>query len=277
MHRTCPVSAILMVTVGLLAVGEDGPAEKESAWQRLFLEHAGEYEIATLDDDPSAATLVAEPVLKWSQPIRGGGDGAVYLWTRHGLPAAIGTFFIWPAGEGRQGVAHELHSLSTLPLDAKWRDRTSTPPRDAIRWRPVPDGPAVAMSVQRRQRQMRDLARQFEATSRDPQGKTWELRLLTRPLYRYEHPESDRMPLTGEPLDVSLFGFVEGTDLEVVLLIQAMGTESGPLWQYACARLSDYRLTVQHQRRIVWEVERSGPDKPREAYHCTTVEYRTEP
>lgn len=277
MYPAASLFGILIASLGVFASGQDRPVEKESAWQRLFREHAGEYYIVSTGNTPATATLVAEPVLKWSQPIRGGGDGAIYLWTHRGLPTAIGTFFIWPAGEGRQGVAHELHSLSASPLDAKWRDRSWTPPKDAIQWRPVPNGPPVAMSADKRLRQLRELARQFEATSRDPQGKAWELRLLARPLYRYERPESEGLPLTGEPLDLSLFGFVEGTDLEVVILLQAIGTESNLQWQYAFARLSDYQLTVQHQRETVWEVERSGPDKPREAYHCTTVEYRMAP
>jgi hypothetical protein len=267
--------SLLVVTTIIIA--EDRPAaESLTGWQRLFREHAAEYRIQPVGTD-SPARLWPDPILKWSQPVRGGGEGAIYLWTLEGRPVTIATLFIWPKGDGRQAVAHELHSLSSQPLDAKWRDRTWTPPKNGITWQRGDNLPAPSTSADQRLRQMRDLARQFQASSRDRQDKTWELRLLTRPIHRYELPTATDSPAVDTVLDGSVFGFVEGTDLEVVLLVQAVQTATGPRWEFAFARMSDYRLTVRRDDRIVWDVDVCGPDTPRAAYHCTTVEYRASP
>jgi hypothetical protein len=75
----------------------------------------------------------------------------------------------------------------------------------------------------------------------------------------------------------SSFGFLEGTDLEVVLLLQARRGATGPRWEYALARMSDFTLKVQFGERTVWKVDRSQPDQSRAAYYCSTVESRDSP
>lgn len=207
--------------------------------------------------------------------MRGGADGAVFVWTQEGRPVAIGTFFIWPMENGLQGVTHELHSLSQLPLVGAWRERRWTPPGDSIVCKPVPGAAAPAATADQRLRQMRDLARQFSAESNDKNDRKWNLRLLPRPVYRYALDQnSEQAPVERDVLDGALFGFVEGTDLEIVLLMQAARRDAGYRWEYALARMSDFRLAVKHGERIVWEVDRSGYDNPRVAYYCSTVESR---
>ena len=101
---------------------------------------------------------------------------------------------------------------------------------------------------------------------------------MPRPIYRYEIDRPNAPG--GEQSDVSdgaLFGFVEGTDLEVVLSLQARQTGEGAEWEYALARMSDFRLKVTLGDRAVWEVDRAGFDNPRVAYYCSTVESRTSP
>src|SRR5438128_758080 len=98
--------AFMLIACSLAA---DEPVKTESPWQKLFRKQAAEYRF-TLDDERKVA-VSREPILFWSQPVRGGDDGGVFLWTSEGLPLAIGTFFIWPPAEGGQAVTHELHSL----------------------------------------------------------------------------------------------------------------------------------------------------------------------
>src|SRR5260221_7190260 len=83
---------------------KDKPPEKMSGWQRLFRRQAAEYKIVVEGENSADVQLVTEPILQWSQPVRGGADGAVFVWTQEGQPVAIGTFFIWPTKEGTQGV-----------------------------------------------------------------------------------------------------------------------------------------------------------------------------
>src|SRR5262245_3006347 len=275
---TCPALMVSLLFGGLCGGARtDGePSDELSAWQRLFLEHAAGYRFDLGGQKEAEVKLVPKPVLQWSQPVRGGADGAVFVWTQEGRPVAIGTLFIWPTADGRQGVTHELHSLSTAPFVATWRARKWTPPRDAVAWQPLAGMRAPAATAEQRLRQMRDAARQFQAESTDKKDQKWVLRLLPRPIYRYEMeganapPEADR-----DVSDGALFGFVEGTDIEIVLAVQARKTEKGRQWEYALARMSDFRLKVSREGKLVWEVGPTGFDNPRVAYYCSTVETRT--
>jgi hypothetical protein len=274
------VIALVIATVGYgTANGDendkDKPTEKMSGWQRLFRKQAADYKIVVEGDSSGDVQLVTEPVLHWSQPVRGGADGAVFVWAKEGQPVAIGTFFIWPVSERLQGVTHELHSLSQFPLVAAWHNRRWTPPKDSIVWNPVPDAPKPGTSAEQRLRQMRDLARQFSAESHDKDDRKWDLRLLPRPIYRfYGDRKSQPDAAERDVLDGALFGFVEGTDLEIVLSIRAAKSETGHRWEYALARMSDFRLAARHGDTTVWQVDRASFDNPSVAYYCSTVENR---
>src|SRR4051794_31516597 len=100
-------------------------ADGRGKWVPLFQRHAGEYVIRSGADAGAAAEarMLPEPLLRWWQPVRGGDDGALYLWVRDGRPVAAVTFFTfrWPAGE--RVIVHERHSLTQEPVEATWRGR----------------------------------------------------------------------------------------------------------------------------------------------------------
>lgn len=271
------IVALVLLLAPCLMRADDKPAQKMSGWQRLFRKHAAEYMIVADGADGSAVKLVPEPLLQWSQPVRGGADGGVFLWTLEGRPIAIGTMFIYPMEKGQQGVVHELHSLSQSAFVGTWRDRRWIPPQNSIVWKPVPDSPAPAAKPELRLRQMRDLVRQFSAESHDKSDRRWDLRCLVRPIFRYEvDRKQDSKATDSDILDGALFGFVEGTDLEIVLSIEARKTTAGYRWEYALSRMSDFRLVMKLADKTVWEAEPNpGNDNPRLAYYCSRVEVRT--
>lgn len=265
------IAVLLVLGCGAFAHSEDKAPEQLSSWQKLLRTHAAEYTMTAADEGQARIKLVPEPILQWSQPVRGGAEGAVFVWEREGRPMAIGTLFIWPASGGKQGVAHELHSLSSEPLNATWRDRTWTPPKNSVVWTELAEAPRPASKPEQRLRQMREAARRFSAESLNHEHRRWDLRLLPQPIYRYKVDGS----AGNELLDGALFGFVEGTDLEIVLAIQARNADDGARWDYALARMSDFQMTARLGDKTVWQVERSAYDTPRAAYTCSTVEYRT--
>lgn len=266
-----PMAAMVLLLGAFAVPADDKEPDKLSAWQKLFRKQAGEYSFVIEGEQAGEVRVVPEPVLNWSQPVRGGAEGAVFVWAQAGRPVAIGTFFIWPS-DGKQNVAHELHSFSQEPMRATWHGFTWDPPKDSVVWMPMPDAAKPAGRPEQRLRQMRDLAEQFSAESIDHNDRRWDLRLLTRPIYRYA---LDKSTETGELIDGALFGFVEGTDLEIVLAIQARKDSSGAHWEYALARMSDFRLTAKLGEKIVWQVARAGGANPRANYTCPTVEVRT--
>jgi hypothetical protein len=99
---------------------------------------------------------------------------------------------------------------------------------------------------------LRSLSREFTGRSLSDAGQAWELRLLPQPLYRYESTDPD-------VLDGALFTLVSsaGTDPEIILLLEARKTPTGPQWVYGAARFSDMNLWLKHKNQEVWSSIRS--------------------
>lgn len=263
---------LLLVAGALLvnAVSADEPAKTESPWQKLFRQHAADYRFTF--EDERRVEVAKEPILFWSQPVRGGDDGGVFLWTSAGRPVAIGTFFIWPLDNGGQGVTHELHSLTAEAFQAEWHGRAWLPPENAIRWNVVADVASPTATPERRLLQAKRLAGKFAATSQGRDDRQWELRLLPRPLYRYELPKDNK----SDVLDGIVFGLVQGTDLEIVLMLEAVSGKTLS-WRWAAARMSDLPLSLKLGDKEVWSAEKAKFDDSRGAYFCGTVERYQEP
>lgn len=189
-----------------------------------------------------------DPILRWTQPVRGGDDGAVFLWVADGRPEAVGTIFTYRIPNSPRAFQHEVHSLATTGLDATWRGRPMwRSERPGVAFRPVPGAPEPAASASARSRQMQAIARDFSASSVHEKAGKNELRLMPRALHRYQ--------ATGpEPVDGGLFCFAHGTDPEAFLLLEARREGGATAWRYAFARFSDLALRAQFQGRDVWEV-----------------------
>jgi hypothetical protein len=251
---------------------ESNKQETVSPWQRYFRRLAGEYRM-TAGDSATELKLVEAPVLKWSQPVRGGQDGAVFVWLQDGRPAAIGTFFIWPTQDGRQAVTHELHALSSVAIQGNWRDSIRWKPgKDPVTWRVLPDAPAPGDGSAKLATVARKLARRFAATTRNHEGQTRQLRLLPRPLFEYG-AETKKNRWRGG----ALFSLVEGTDTEVLLWLEARTDGETPAWHYAFARMSDLELRVTLDDKEVWRTEFAKFGLPDVPYFCTSPELLREP
>jgi hypothetical protein len=252
------------------ALRADDPAAAEaSRWQAHFHQIASEYVMTTAGEKPRELTWLDRPIMKWTQPVRGGEHGSIFLWLDGKRPAAIGMIFTWPHPSRGQAVTHEVQTLADEPLKGVWKQRTWSPPGNSIRWEPMPDAPAPVESGKGRDLELRRISRRFNATSESRQGQKRELRLLPTPIYRYD---SDAALGSG-----AMFGFVEGTDLETVLLVEARATDDGPRWHFGFARMSDLRLNARRDEQSVWEVNFASYDVMNAAYSNGTAEYLREP
>lgn len=212
------------------------PKDGRGKWAPLFARHAGEYRVH-FGSGGKEASRRPEPVLRWWQPVRGGDDGALYLWVADGRPVAAVTFFTFKWPDGNRAVVHEKHSLTTEPVEAEWRGRVVWhAPKPGVSFRPVPDAPRLAPTPAARLRQMQAVARDVSAVTTDDKGSNWTLRPLARPLYRYEGAA-----------DGALFALAQGTDPEAFLLIEARGEGDAARWEFAAARFTDLKLRVAHK------------------------------
>jgi hypothetical protein len=202
-----------------------------------------------------ATPLVA---LRWANNARGSEDGLTMLYIHEGRPIAAACLYPWA---GR--LVHDFEAIS--------RDRIVARKDGAVVWQPhelgvtfadIPDAEPPASTAGQRLRQMKSLAAEFQATlvgwKRDNSDRE-ELRLLTRPLYRYE--------TKGPPIiDGAVFAFAMGTDPEVLLLVEAVRQDGIARWQYGFARRTSGELEGRHREKIVWTATRypetKNPQKP---------------
>jgi len=253
-----------------MSIGQAGDAPKENGWQPIFLQMANEYVIKSTDNPPRQFELKKSPILRWSQPVRGGDDGATFVWMDRGRPAVIGTIFAYPNADQTRTVVHEFHSLARGPLSGTWRTKVNWQPKtEGVELHKIADAPAPADKAAIRLTQMRAIMREFSARSIDTKDQPWELRLMPQPVVRYETDERD------DVLDGAIFAFAQGTDPEILFVLEATRSPKG--WRYGCGRFSDYRLELKRKNEVVWQVGRSNFGDLTGTYFATDALVRTAP
>lgn len=229
---------------------EETAADKRlRATKELVEQSVGWYDV--LPDAEAKVGLKAQVVLRWQNTVRvNTGAALLAIWTDRGRPEAMATIF-----QTGDQICHEMGSLSRSKKMVV-RDKTRvvwSPGKAGLEFRDIPDAPAPAQGQAARLRQMKSLAGRFTARLRplDTSAGTPEvLRLLPRPLYRYELADS---PGTQPNLrDGGMFAFVMGTDPEVVLLLEAVERDDKLVWQYAFARATAYAVEANLDDELVW-------------------------
>lgn len=212
-----------------------------------FTEEARAYTITR--DGQQRLEWLSKPILHWDNPARNGEDGAFYVWMVDGRPEVIGSVFTYRrASTGRIILKHTLHSVSERPLSAVYDKTVVWAPKTAgVKFAPVPDAEPPAGTPPLRLIQARALAREFSANFTDLKKQTTELRLLPQPLIRYE-------PKNPSVIDGALFAFAEGTDPQVMLMVEAHGANPSR-WEYAFVRSHFVELRGFHRGKEVWHLE----------------------
>jgi hypothetical protein len=241
--------SLLLCSMILLAQAEaPQPAPSSAAAVEAFRAEAAEYAVHLQSRPREKLTLVKEPVLRWSNAARTGEDGAVFVWTLGGRPELIGTIFTYRY-KGKGNRKHEFHTLATEPLSAEFRGKEVWAPTKAgLTFAPIEGAPAPADGARLRLTQMRSLARDFSASLKDAEGESYQLRLLTQPLYRYE--SVDRGVQDG-----AIFSFAAGTDPEVLLVLEARQVKDAVRWEYALARFHYVEMKALYKDREVFRAD----------------------
>ena len=228
----------------------DGEADAEKQAAAKFREYAQgvatAYELRGGARGTRKLALVTEPVLRWTNPLGGQrARGEIFLWTDAGLPAAIVSINEFSDQMGNTQGEQEWCSLAAGPLVAEGPNRWA-PAVGVLAPQPVPDAEAPADSAARRLRQMRDLAGRFAGEKTTRAGVIRALRLLPKPIYRYE-------PADAAILDGALFALAEATDPEALLVVEARRAGPAHVWHFAFARLNSVHLAATYKGKPVWE------------------------
>jgi len=211
---------------------------------------AKRYELRHSDQAKDTFLLVEQPLLRWSNPTDGEVHGAVYLWTRDGCPEAAASIYKF---FDRKQLNVELVSLSEFPLHVRRSNRVRWTPEAALTFKLVPEAPPAAETVERRQLQMRSIARQYTGSLADRGDDTTlsQLRLMSRPLHVYQSSDGSR--------EGALFALVSTTDPEILLLIESRKSDDKRAWMFAAARMHFCRLQLKVGDTVVWEETQAAP------------------
>lgn len=239
----CCVALLLAVLAAEPSAANLSPEAKESA--RALLELAQKYDFYADRELTDKLKFEPKPLLVYSNPVRGDVYGNVFVWTRRGRPYLIGAFYDY---RDELRFTSELHSLATDTLVGRRDDVTFwSPAKAGAEFRPIPKAPSPLDSEAARLRQMRELARQFTVVREHPEQGKGQVRLLGQPIYRYAAKDEGI-------LDGAIFTFVEGTDPEAHLLIEASPADK-PQWRFALVRMNIVPFTGFFDGEPVWQVD----------------------
>lgn len=233
------------------------PAKADPPEEPKKLNEAIEKSIDWYDVFPEkdAAKLTPVPVMRWRNVVRGQeGEAMMVVWAHNGRPVTVASIYPW---QGK--MVHEFDSLArTAKLFARDGDAVIWAPESAgVEFRAVAKAPAPAKTAPERLRQMKTIAESFKATMTGWAADNSDqeaLRLLPRPLHRYDFTDvKDRDP---NLLDGALFAYVQGTDPEVVLALEAVGPADKAEWQCAFVRATSGGLEVKLGDEVVWSAKK---------------------
>jgi hypothetical protein len=203
------------------------------------------YDVYARDNRNTKFRLMPEPVLRFTNPVGGSKDGAVFLWLDAEDRPAAAVQIYWNPSEV---WLVEFSSLFPGPLVAKSaQGRDWSPSRGGVVFKPVPDAPKPAETAERRLRQMRAMADGFSAEHVYKAVTRNTLRLLTKPFARYGKPRLDVQ-------DGALFCFAHGTDPEVLLMLESRPGKDGLEWQYAFAPMTSFAVNSSWKGKEVWSL-----------------------
>jgi hypothetical protein len=239
------------------------PGQPTDPFHSHAQETARAYELLAASANARKLELRPEPILRWTNPVpEKQMRGEVFLWTDDGRPAAVLNVFQMDEGSGPQ-ECYEFCSLANDNLSTtQTAMRQWSPTSSHMRMAPVPNAPPPAINPRQRLSQMRELTSGFLCQKTNRKDETQTLRLLSQPLIRYESK------LHGVA-DGALFTFVEATDPEAYLLLEARVLGDSMQWHFGFARMASVKMQASLDNKKVWEVDmlpytgyRNRPDLP---------------
>jgi hypothetical protein len=237
---------------GHLAAKDDDAKKEEEARREQQLKNmkrsVEQYTLSTVDDTKRQFKFHENALLRFSNPVAGSKDGAIFLWSDKGRPQAIVKLYTY----NNKTYTHEWLSLSESAFTAE-RNGTMiwNPSEPGITYRELPDAPTPAESATERLRQMKSLSAKFNSTysAKHLDSKPFELRLLTQPLLRFEAGDDPRS-------DGAMFGFVQSTAPIGLLLLESRRTKEGQRWHYAFASMVTGPVTARLGEKEVFSLEK---------------------
>ncbi len=199
--------------------------------------------------------LSDKPVFRYDDQPRRFIDATMWVWTDQGRPVAFQKIEALEYGDPEAPSSRWQHCFTSTALDrlaVEWPEKRhfrSTEP--GIVFAPLAAAPAVAEGNAPRKRQARELARKFTGriVTSPKANIAQQMRLLTTPILEYIDPQT-------KEYRGSVFGLsTNGTNPDVLVLLEVRGDEERPAWHFAPARMTCCEVTLSFADTKVWDVE----------------------
>ncbi|MEM9657503.1 MAG: hypothetical protein AAF961_03995 [Planctomycetota bacterium] len=221
--------------------------------KEFYRAFAGERQFSL--DSERSLKLAPKPVMSWTGMERSGfTSGDVFVWHRDGRAEVIGCIGSIPYGGDRRYLFQEYHALTAEPLQSaslavagKWAPETP-----GVSPTPLASAAPPSDSDTRRLIQMRRLAREFQPFKAASEDDEERLRLLPQPIYRFDIRKLQEA--NSDVVDGAVFAYVwtNGTDPELLLLIECRRVDDELQWTYAPVRFTWRPLSLHHQGEEIW-------------------------
>lgn len=245
LSKLVPLIVVLFLTFASSSLADEPANDNTEEANKRTTKAAKTYEFR-FKDDQAKLQLNPKSVLRWSNPVAGELYGNVFVWTDKGRPEVIGSLLQWYSPNTH--ASHEMHSLSEKTIEGFRSGTKVWETQSKIQWIEFPSNIAVATTPRARKTQMRALSRRFTVEKEDREALTRNLRILNQPLMEYGDEKST--VIAG-----GLFVFVQGTDPEVFVLIEARKTTTKLKWHYAFARMNSVKFDARYDDETVWRVD----------------------
>jgi hypothetical protein len=263
--RATALLSILVLWIGVCTGQEpaEQPAELRAAHLARMKELAGSFQVLAVPGrKDSQAKLVAEPVLRYSDNTRKQYDeSSLWIFGAQGRPSAIVAIEFYVDGPKKEPAwLYEIASLSVEKIAAERGDTLQwTAKGPGLPLAPIEGAPPPADKPIRRLAQMKGLRQRFAAHEHSIIEGRIELRPLTSPLYRYEDAASNI-------IDGAIFSFANGTNPEVLLVLEAHQTKDSSEWRYGLVQMAGAELIVHLDGKQVWDRPNADPPAVRDSY-----------
>jgi hypothetical protein len=216
--------------------------------------------LAKSTNPDSAVELKQEPLLRYTDNTRFNYESTLWIWASGGRPTALVAVEYYPRHPKGPRWLYEVASLSTQRIAAQREpDLRWTAKEPGLKLRPLDDAKPIAEKATRRLSQMKEMCRRFTANESAVVEGRVELRLLSSPLYRYIDAEAG-------VVDGAIFAFANGTNPEVLLVLEANDNKDSPPWHYALVQMTGGAVSVELDGKEIWQRGEADPPAVRDSY-----------
>jgi hypothetical protein len=227
--------------------------------QRLELIRRRVEELTAVGPKKEKIEFSKQPMLRYNDAARSIADAALWSLGPTGRPRAVLVLEAYTANF----MQYELTAIADPPQSVRARGFTWSPRQTPFTWTQIPDFDPPRATSSLRRRQIKQVSQQFSG-SEQWRGQTIQLNLQARPILEYEDKELG-------VLDGAVFVWAHGTNVEILMFIEARRGEAGAgNWVAGFARLASASLEVNYKGNEFWSSAEAPTASPTSPYFFHT-------